>query len=187
MTQKIIFCYDKKNFLFYFILITLIKYKKGLKRILGEFLIITNLVVWKINKKSTKEQTRKNKKKKTKKKKKKGKKKKKILKFKKGDVINIKTFTTIINPKKKKRNLKKEKSNKNNIISDNSHKKESSSNNNDFKLSSLDLSLDDMDQQETYLKNFYKTYQIKKNKLNEEDNKNDSRLDDFSNKDLNVK
>ena len=119
--------------------------------------------------------------------KKKGKQKKKILKFKKGDVINIKTFTTIINPKKKKRNLKKEKSNKNNIISDNSHKKESNSNNNDFKLSSLDLSLDDMDQQETYLKNFYKTYQIKKNKLNEEDNKNDSRLDDFSNKGLNVK
>ena len=117
--------------------------------------------------------------------------KKKILKNRKSDVLNIKKCTTIIHSKKMKKSFKKEKykSNKKNTNYENNNqvKEITLNNNNASTISSLDLSLDNFDQREAYLKNFYKTYQNKKKKKIEEDLKSDSKLDDISNKGLNIK
>ena len=120
----------------------------------------------------------------------KNRKKKEILKKKTkktADSIKIKKCTTIIKTKKAKRQSIKTnnfKSNKNVKLENNIRKKDNS-NNNDTILSSLDLTINDnIDNQETYIKNFYKTFQKKKKGDIGEEDKNNSKLDSSSNKGL---
>ena len=104
-------------------------------------------------------------------------------KARKESIIKLKKCTTIINPKKKKKgfmNDDKFKSNNNLKLECNSPKKARNSNS---VLSSLDLTIDE--QQDSYIKNFYK--HLRKKKSIEEDIKNDSKVEDISNKNLSIK
>ena len=106
------------------------------------------------------------------------KKKKKTSEF-----LKLKKSTTIIKIKKPKRQsiqTNNFKSIKNIKLGNNIRKKDDPINNVSI-LSSLDLSIENIDNQDTYIKNFYKTYQKKKKGDKGEDDKNCSKLDVSSN------